>query len=207
MAFQHPTSNPVKNRFEGFESIKIASYKANVKDAFNLNYLYLMMHDWLVDEGWGSRDNDFDFGETNYVQRDNPNFGKEIWLYWRIKKEKPLGNPFFSFLMDVDFHILGLKNTEIAWKGQKVETNKGEFEADVNAYILYDPGKQWTSWPWKDIKNVMMKRSYRAALNMHKKAIYTDAYRFRDLIMNYLKMETFMPVAEAGEFYLKRTLE
>ena len=205
MAYQHP-GNPLKHRFEGMERISVAEYYVNVKDAFNLPYVYLMIHDWLMEEGWGGS-GDADFGEKMYTHRDHPTFGREIWIRWRLQKSPADKSKLFHYTMDLDWHILGLKNTEIVWQGQKVETNKGEFEVQCRAAIVIDKEKQWTKWPFSSFKDLYLKRALRQKLLVHKKTLYADAYRFRDLMMNYLKMETFMPLKEAGEFYVKRTFE
>lgn len=212
MPFQQSFGRPIKSRQQDFGRYdEVTSYNVNVKDAFNLLPVYIMMHDWLVEEGYGTGPlgptyrEDYEFGEVNYINRDNPAIGKDVYIYWRVYKF-PTGG-FFKYGIDVDWHLFGIKPVEISWKGQKVEVQKGEFEAVVTAYVIYDPGKLWVGWPWAEIKNLMINRTYRNQINMHKKQVYTDAYRFRDLIMNYLKMETFMPIKEVGEFYLKRTLE
>lgn len=206
MAFQQSSDNPIVHRFSDKERIVVADYTVNVKDAFNMSYLYTMVHDWIVEEGWGPRD-DSKFAETYYMQREHPQFGKELWMRWRLDKGPADRSKLFHYYMDMDWKILGLKNTELAWKGQKVETNKGEFEVQVRAAIVIDKDAAWKGWPFKSIKDLYMKRILRQKLLMHRKAVYGDAYRLRDLMMNYLKMETFLPMKEAGEFFVKRSLE
>lgn len=209
MAFQQPSDNVIKHRFTDFgqDRIGVAEWVIQVRDAYNLSYVYTMVHDWIVEEGWGPRD-DSEFPETYYMQRESPAFGKEIWLRWRLTRPPPgPGKSLFHYMMDVDWKILGLKDTEIAWKGQKVKADRSEFEVTCRAALLVDRGKEWKGWPLANIKEMYIRRQMRSKITMHKKNIYADAYRFRDLIMNYLKLETFMPTKEAGEFFLKRTLE
>ncbi len=208
MAFQQSTDNPIKHRFEGVERVEVAKWVVQVRDAYNLSYVYTMIHDWIVEEGWGDRD-DSKFRETYYMQRESSVAGgKEIWLRWRLEKQPPAtrGN-LFTYVMDLDYKIVGLKDTEIAWKGQKVKADRGEFELTCTAALIVDPGKEWGTWPFKEIKDLYVRRLMRQKITMHKKNIYTDSYRLRDLVMNYLKLETFMPFKEAGEFFVKRTLE
>jgi len=166
-----------------------------------------MIHDWVIEEGWASRE-DWDFPETYYMNREHPKFGKEIWLRWRLLKDPPgEGGGLFSYMMDLDFKILGLKDTEIAWKGQKVTADRSEFELTCRAGLIIDKSKQWTKWPFSNIKDFYIKRTLRRKVKIHKKEIYSNAYRLRDLVTNYLNLETFMPMKEAGEFWVKRTLE
>lgn len=214
MAFQQPTQsdNKIIHRFTalGCERLPVTEWTIQVRDAYNLGYVYTMIHDWIVEEGWGragtdTRDDSW-FPETYYMQRESPSFGKEIWLRWRLTKTPGFGKSFFHYMMDVDWKILGLKDTEIAWKGQKVKADKGEFEVQVRSALLIDKENEWTGWAG-NVKNFYIRRQLRSKVGMHKKIIYSDSYRFRDLVMNYLKLETFMPTKELGEFYLKRTLE
>jgi hypothetical protein len=209
MAFQQPSDNLIKHRFTDFgqDRVPVAEWTIQVRDAYNLGYVYTMVHDWIVEEGWGPRD-DSEFPETYYMQRENPSFGKEIWIRWRLTRSPPgPGKSIFHYMMDIEWKILGLKDTEIAWKGQKVKADKGEFEVACRAALIVDKSKEWKGWPLANIKEFYIRRQMRNKISMHKKNIYSDAYRFRDLIMNYLKLETFMPTKESGEFFLKRTLE
>lgn len=208
MAFQQPSDNPIIHRWTYLkcERVPVTEWVIQVRDAYNLGYVYTMVHDWIVEEGWGPRD-DSEFPETYYMQRES-SFGKEIWLRWRLTRPPPgPGKSLFHYMMDVDWKIIGLKDTEIAWKGQKVKADKGEFEVTCRSHLLIDKGNEWKGWPFENIKKFYINRQLRNKIAMHKKNIYSDSYRLRDLIMNYLKLETFMPTKEAGEFFLKRTLE
>jgi len=207
MAYQQASENLILHRFTGKERIECANWVIQVRDAYNLGYAYTMIHDWVMEEDWASRDDSF-FNETYFMQRDHPKYGKEIWLRWRLDK-MPGGakGGLFSYVLDLDWKIIGLKDTEIAWKGQKIKAQRGEFELTCRAAILVDKSKQWTTWPFKEIKEFFTKRVLRESIDMHRKEVYNDAYRLRDLVQTYLKLETFMPMKESGEFYLKRTLE
>ncbi len=212
MAFQQSTQNPIKHRFTDFgqERIEVASWIIQVRDAYNLSYAYTMIHDWTNEEDWSPRD-DYIFPETYYMQREHPQFGKEIWLRWRLTKRpsglKATEAPLFWYMMDLDFKILGLKDTEIAWKGQKVKADKSEFELTCRAALVIDKDRAWEKSILKPWKEFYTRRVMRNKILMHRRNIYSDAYRLRDLVMNYLKLETFMPMKEAGEFFVKRTME
>ncbi|MCX6708244.1 MAG: hypothetical protein NTW67_01155 [Candidatus Woesearchaeota archaeon] len=200
---------PIKHRFADKEMIKVADWGLRTRDAYNMMYVYLMAHDWVVEEDWAPREEMY-FPETFYVQRDNPTMGKEIWIRWRMTKKPPGAGPgpsLITYVMDLDWKLIGLKEIEVPWKGQKIKADKCEFELLARAQIVIDADKKWTAWPFSHIKSVLTKRVMRQKILMHRKNLYNDAYRLRDLIFNYLKLETFMPVKEAGDFYLKRTME
>jgi len=209
MAFQQAIDNPIVDRWTWLECerVKVTEWIIQVRDAYNLNYAYTMIHDWILEEGWGPRDDMF-FPETYYMQREHPTFGKEIWLRWRLTKNPPATKGgLFTYMMDVDWKMLGVKDTEIAWKGQKIKADRSEFEVTCKANLLIDRKGEWKTWPFANIKELYTRRIMRQKIAMHKKSIYADAYRLRDLMMNYLKLETFMPTKETGEFFVKRTLE
>jgi len=210
MAFQQPTDNPIKHRFSDFgkDRVQIAKWTVTVRDAYNLMYAYTMVHDWLVEEGWASKD-EADFGETYYTQRESPKHGKEIWIRWRLQRQ-PEGVPkakLFTYMMDLNWKIIGMKPTEIVYRGQKVKADRGEFELDCTAALVFDKDAAWAKSMFKPVKEWMIKRVLEKQRLMHMNNIYNDTYRLRALVTNYLKLETFLPEKEAGEFYLQRTLE
>jgi len=210
MAFQQPTDNPIKHRFTDFgkDRLQVAKWTVTVRDAYNLLYVYTMVHDWLVEEGWASSD-DADFGETYYTQRESPKAGKEIWVRWRLRRQ-PEGVPkakLFTYMMDLNWKIIGMKSTEIVYRGQKVKADRGEVELECVAALVFDEDAAWEKSMFKPFKQMMIKRVLQKQRLMHMNNIYNDAYRLRSLVTNYLKVETFMGEKEAGEFYMKRTLE
>jgi len=210
MPFQQTTDNPVKHRFDDFgkNRIEVAKWRIRLRDAFNLSYLYTFLHDWVVEEGWAPLD-DHNFPETYYVNRDDPKRGKEIWIRWRLSKypEGMGGSLLWKYVLDINWKLVGVKDTEVVWKGQKVKTNRGELEMDGIGMIIIDTEKAFEKGIFKQFKKVYYDRLMRRQMGMHWKAVYNDAYRLRDMIMNYFKLETFYPEKEQGEFYLKRTLE
>jgi len=205
-AFQQPSENPIKHRFTDFGKwrIPVAEWLIQVRDAYNLEYAYQMIHDWAVEEGLGSSDNSR-FGETYFVQREHPTRGKEIWIRWRLERP-PTGakGGLFTYSFDLDWKIIGLKKTEIAWKGQKIKADRSEFELKCKAAILIDKENAWENSIFKNFKELYTKRVLRNKITMHRKKVYSYAYRLRDLVMYYLKQETYLSMKEGGDFYVTR---
>jgi len=210
MAFQQPTDTPIKHRLIDVSDrrLELTKWKINVKDTFNLGYLYTVLHDWLVEEGWAPRD-DKEFQENLYLQRDNPNFGKELRIRWRCKKDEPLGQKsgVFAYTLDLDFYLNGLKDAEIVWRGQKIKAQKGEFELEVIASLIPFPKEEWAKSPWKSLRDIMLKRTIKAQFGMHKKAVIESSYRLRDFLLTYFKLQTLYPEKEGAEFYTKKNFE
>jgi hypothetical protein len=208
MAFQQPTENRIFHRFEGREASEVAKWLVNANDVFNWNHVYLMLHDWLVEEGWASAD-DSDFPEKYYLMRDVPGFGKEMWLRWQCEKVPEMysdGAAPFTYAMDVVWHCLGVAGTEVGWKGQKVKMNKGELELEVTAYVVIDKKKLWKG-AWGKVKEVLLKKQMKKVFEKHKKTVYEDAYRLRALLSNYLKIESFQKEKEGAEPWGRRSLD
>src|SRR3989344_9541701 len=179
MAFQQPVpfENKIKHRLSDIKNNKIAvkDWNISIKDTYNLEYLYQLIRQWGIQNGWAPG-NDSDFQELFYVQRDHPTFGKEMRIRWRWNKE-PEGGPkkredsLFWYQMDLDYHMLGIKDVEINWKGQKIKAQKGEFELDCAVYLVIDAGKKWEKSIFKPFRDLIVKRILKNKLDFHKKEI------------------------------------
>ncbi len=207
MAHQHPTTNPVIHRLTGVKYLEIGKWKTVFKEKFNLGYFYQALHDFLLEEGFAPR-GEADFKEVYYMQRENPNFGKEARIRWRCewtpqhqKKESPL----FVYSMDFDWYFLGVKNTEGTYRGQKVEVQKGELELIVSAKLIIDREKWFEKSALKPIKDLFLNRMIKKQKEMHIKAVYDASAKTRDWVHNYFKMPTL--TSERDQFVSRRDLE
>ena len=207
MAHQHPTTNPIKHRFTELEPIEIGKWKTVFKEKFNLAYFYQSLHDYLVEEGFADRDEN-KFGEVYYMQRENPNFGKESRIRWRCEWHPSFAskeNKLFIYTLEFDWYFLGVKNTEGTYKGQKVEIQKGELELIVTARLIIDKDKALANSPLKPIKKLLLGRLLKRQKEMHMKAVYDACYKTRDWVHAYFKMP--LSTGERDEFVARRTLE
>lgn len=200
--------NPIKHRWEGLDRVEAAEYVVQLRDVFKLEFLYTIIHDWIVDEGWGPRD-DTQFQETYFTQREHPQFGKEIWIRWRLRKSSPSGGPLFQWMMDLDWKIIGLKDTEIVYKNQKLKMDKGEFELTCRSAIVIDYAGMFAKagFAEKFVNRLFARRIHRKRLGAEKKLCIEECYRLRELILSYFKLENLFPEKEMGELYVKRTME
>ena len=205
--------NPIKHRWEGLDRVEAAEYIVQLRDVFKLDFLYTIIHDWIVDEGWGPRD-DTKFLETYYTQRDHPQFGKEIWVRWRLWKDSPGAKPggkvsLFKWMMDLDFKIIGLKDAEIVYKNQKIKMDKGEFELTCRSAVVIDYGGAFekAGFAQRFTNFLFARRVHRRRLGAEKKMCIEESYRLREFVLNYFKLENMFPEKEMGEVYVKRTME
>ncbi len=203
----------LKHRLEGIESIKIVeNLTINFKnEPFVLDDLYKVLHEWLVEENWegprGSIADDANFPEDYYLQRVNPQLGREIWWRWRLQKN-PLPMPktkFWRFLLDIDVHALWIKQVEVAVKDQKVKADKGEIEFQISAYVAYDFDKTWEKTAWlKPFKQMWINRIKLSEKNMLANEMNTQVVRLQELIKNFFGLQLYLSEKEFEGFYPKK---
>lgn len=199
----------IKNKLTGLSIKKASKYTVTWREkGFDANYLYIMVYEWLGDNGWHSR-KDVKFPEKAYIDRDFGPGGREVWAYWRLTK-KIMGTPedFVKKHFDITFHFLNLKSHEIVYKGKKIKTQKGEFEIDVNAYLVFNEKLFWSKTPIiKYFQKIMMERTLKIKKEKWRDELRLEAHRLREMLYIYLKLPHFYPEKEVGEFWLKRTGE
>ncbi len=196
----------ISHRYTGVEQDEIANWKVNHTDVCSFKYLVMLLHEWLVEEGYASR-SDKDFPETIYVERVST-FGREIFIRWRCVKKT--GDSLFNYAFDIEFHTVGLKEVEIMHKGQKFKADKGEVEVALVANLLIDPERTWENhWLLKYFKKTMLgpKGLLITKRKLHQKLLEGEANRFQDAIKTYLKLDTYLPERENKEFWAKKTPE
>ncbi len=202
MAFQQSTDNPIRQRFTGLNSEEIASWTVNFADTFDLNYLYAAFHQWLLDEGWVETKDDWDFPEVRYIHKE----GAETRVFWRLsKKPKPDYKGFFKYYLDLDFAFFGIKETEAVVKGQKVKAHKGAFELIASAHLVIDKEGAWGKGILRNFKDLFYKNLISQKYLEHQNQLYEEAYRLRDFVIRYAKLQAPWLEEEGAEYYLKRT--
>ena len=186
----------IKHRFEGVDYIDAAELILKHKDYVHVKNLYVMMHEWMTENGYGSR-KDQDYPEILYYQKEHPKAGKEIWVWWRTEKPGYGGNKFLNYRFDVDMHAVGVRDAEVVHHGKKFKTNWGEPEIKIWAKLEIDPGKKWRNhWLMKSFYVFFKERLYKNEIEQHRIMLYRDALRLHDAIKRYLKMKTYIPEDE-----------
>ncbi len=195
----------IRHRYTGLEYATITKYTINLKDIFHLDNLYLLMHEWLIEHGYATRD-DASFPEKYYLHKES-GAGKEVWWRWRPQRF-PLGeNKLWRFDLDIDTHVLTLKDIEAVIAGKKYKAHQGEVEVNVVANLVRDPEKILEKSMFKDVKKMLYQRTWKQQREMLEKELYKEAFQFRDAINTFLKIETYLPTKEWPEFWPKRVPE
>ena len=195
----------LKNRqadFSGPDFIPCVEYTVSYKDAFNLDYLYMLLYEWCIDQTFTKRGEDQDFPEVSYLQREHPQFGKEIWIRWRLERDS--GSKFFKDYLDVDIHVVGLKDVELLIQGKKTKAHKGEIEFKVKSVLQLDPKKDWEKPFLKHFKTLWFRRIIGSKVGFHKAKLTNTTLDLQAAIKTYLKLPQFKPEAEARQFWAKK---
>jgi len=187
--------------------LEAARFRIKYKDYFHMKNLYIMIREWLIEEGYATRD-DPGFPEDLYLQREHQKAGEELWIWWRFIKGAggtgPLhrGGTYWAYYFDVDYHVILLREVEVMHQGVKYKTNWGEPEILITARIVYDHSGTWRkNWFMKEMHRLMFKRLMKKELESHRLELYRDAYRLSEAIKTYFKLKTYLPEPELQKWW------
>ena len=189
------------------DSVKIPQFKVKFNDVYHLKNLYIMMHEYLGEEGW--------FGSLgkgmSYVHRDIESLysekffqkglhrgGKEMWVYWRLWKfAEGKYSGFFRNQIDVDMHMVYTQDIEIMHHGKKMKVQKGEIELFIRPKLELDYANEWGDhWFLKHFKKLYIDRIMSQEVAKREKELWREAYRFQGKIKKFLNLRIFIPVPE-----------
>ncbi len=113
-------------------------YKEKLVQVGYWNYIevYNMLFNWLKDHG-------YTLTEKMYKEKLSSG-GKEILIEWDADKKI---TDYFKYRINLNWHILTMKDAEVEIDGKKVKTNKGELEIKFKGTILKDYEKRWEDKP------------------------------------------------------------
>jgi len=189
---------------------EIPEFRIKYNDVFHLKNLYVMMHEFLEDEGWygdaGALENpsashrDIEkFYMERYHSKSIHRGGMELWVWWRLKKAPfGKGHPYYSFEMDIDFHGMYMQKVEVMHQGKKLNVDKGELEIFFRPKIVRKKdGKSWEHhWFLKYFQDIYEKRIISADLDKMEKELWREAYKLQGVVKAYLNLRNFIPVPE-----------
>ena len=136
------------------------------------------------------------FPETFFWLSHSQQDGDEFWFWWRPYKHlspawKPAG--IYKYFK-LNFHGFKLKPIEIMHEGKKHKAHVGKFEVYVDAMLKIEPPKWGKDTPFKRAAlEVFWKRVYRKNIEMYRKELLDDAYKFQAYFKHIFEMESFTP--------------
>ena len=187
---------------------EVPEFRIKYKDVFHLKNLYVMIHEYLAEEGFADKDQGSGnqeahrYAETLYmekfVQKGIHQGGKEMWVWWRTMKS-PEGkySGYYRYLLDMDFHAVYMKDEEIIHQGKKMKIQSGEIEFFIRAKIEADYQGKWEKhWLLKHFHKLYYGRLIRYEFEKREKELWREAYRFQAKIKQFLNLRTFVPVSD-----------
>jgi hypothetical protein len=187
-----------------------AEFRIKYRDVFHLNNLYIMMHEYLKEEGWQDefQSDDHQFIEKLYLERFAQKGihvgGKEIWVFWRLlKMPERKYSGFFRNKLNIDFHLVYGKDQEIMFQGKKIKAQWGELEIFVKAFMELDYKDAWRNhWFLKHFENIYINRIASQEFAKREKELWREAYRLQARIKQYLNLKQFL--TEVEQFHPKQ---
>ena len=190
----------------------IPEFRVKYNDVFSLRNLYMMMRTTLLEEGWSGEDGENDgsdfetYYSENLFQKSAHRGGKEMWIYWRLKKDfGPANRPnsYFKEFLDIDWHMVYMENVEVVHMGRKMTAQKGEMEVFFRPSIRGDMGSKWEqSALLKHFKHIYEERIMRVEIEKKEKDLWREAYRIQAKMKQFLELRMYGPVPEP--FYARR---
>lgn len=202
------TNCMVVNMVEPLYVREIPLFKIKYKDVFHLKNLYVMIHEYLVEEGFLDEEQEqsasggHKYTETLYmekfIQKGIHQGGKEMWVYWRtFKMPETKYSGYMRYLLDFDFHVMYMQDIEIMHHGKKMKIQSGEIEFFIRPKIEVDYRGEWRKhWLLKHLLKIYNGRILHHEFEKREKELWRDAYRFQGKIKNFLNLRTFIPVPE-----------
>ncbi|MBI2045280.1 hypothetical protein HYT23_04445 [Candidatus Pacearchaeota archaeon] len=181
------------------DSESVGKLAVNYKDVLDLKYLYTLMHEWLVEEGYAPRD-DSKFKEIFYYQKEDANAGNFYHWRWRLEKDPP-ETKLWKYELEIDTMVLSTKDVELAVKGKKVKAQKGEIEVSITGFLIPDPNGRFSRGILKKFRRFILKNFLRKHRDHYKSTLESEMKRFQEAIKSYLKLETYLPERETADFW------
>ncbi|MBI4919667.1 hypothetical protein HY837_07060 [archaeon] len=194
----------IKHRYEGVEYYNANSFKLVFKDVFSFEYLYKLLHEWLLEKGYAPTD-DSKFGEVYYLQKEDPKSGKGVTIRWRLSKIPEDSSNLFRYDIDIDINVLGLKEVEVPYKNKKIKGDQGEIEIQCRGNLIMDPEGKWEKNSWlKPFKKFIIYKLLRNKYDKHRFDLYGDVEKFQEAIKNYFQIPAYSKDVKFSEFWEKR---
>lgn len=174
-------------------------WRIDYKEIWDMQYVYYVAREWFIENLYTSRI-DNEFPEKNMIVRVSPEIGTEMWISWRFeKKMEPVKSSLWRFDFDVDFHTIGMKDTEIVVNGKKVKAQKGQLEVYARAGVVFDYGQKMgnTSILGKQ-KTFLMKKWWQKQYKKYTGLLLEDGTKFQDAMKEYLKLPKYLTEEEAA---------
>lgn len=156
-------------------------YKQTFKTTGYWKYseVYDMLYEWFLEHH-------YKVNEDSYNEKINSN-GKEVTATWKASRKI---TDYFKYLIQADWHILGMKDVEVEVDGKKKKTNQGEVEIVFKAFLIKDYEKRWEDKPfWKFMRSIYEKYVIREAVEENEDEVEDDVREVIGELKAFLQLE------------------
>jgi len=162
-------------------SQKSQVYKETFKTTGYWKYseVYDFVFNWL-------RDRHYKTSEDSYNEKIQSN-GKEVTITWKSSKSV---SDYFKFTIQMEWHILGMKDVEVEIDGKKKKTNHGEVEIAFKGFLVKDYEQRWEDKPiWKFLRGVYEKYVIRSTVADYEDELEDDVRELIGDLKAFLRLE------------------
>lgn len=195
-----------KYKIAPFEKVKV-----KYRDIFTLLELYKALYEWLGEYGWKgvhykdhAKDgavNHIDYLERYYYHKQDPNGMTEHFIFWRVEKELE-NTKKLKWYIDINFHTLTMKPTEILRDNKKIKTDKGEVEIEIKGYIETIYAREMDQSPFlKMFKKIFTEQAYHDQIEQNEKDLYHEVYLLHNFVKQWFKLKRYLPYEETKSFH------
>jgi hypothetical protein len=198
----------LKHRYKGVSVFPNVDFLIGYEEPCSLKYLYTLLHEWFVENGWGPKA-DHEFPEVMYLHKESPTTGKDVTVRWRLVKDPDPASNAFRWDVDLSFEVLNLKEVEFVHKDKKYKADKGIIEIKVFSFFVQnvdDWAQKLPSW-LKPYNKWIFDKYFKKKNDKLQALLAMEMERLQDAIKTYLKIQTYLPLKEFGEFWAKRPPE
>ncbi len=172
------------------------------KGAFIGKTLFWVFREWFMEHGYMDLTEDvlLYFVERLYVEKRFTD--RDIRSRWRLVKNYQHGaqSGFTKWFVDIDLRMVNITDVEMIVEGRKLKALQGEIRMELRGRIetdsLPEGGKMWNHWLLGAINALFQKRLYKQELEMQRKELYRDLYRFNGMCKKFFDMHIFVPDME-----------
>ncbi len=171
-----------------------SNLRVDYEEVLNLKETYKFMREWLNFEGYADGDTE-QLMEKFYLERVTQGGAKEMWIWWRVEKSPT--TKYFKRKLNIDMHVLGMKDIEIMHKGNKIKAQRGEYECFVNGVLEFDPKSELPKVPiFGAFVDLFRKRTYLADIERERLHFRDDCLRLQGALKQFLELRGFLPESE-----------
>ncbi|HLD02634.1 MAG TPA: hypothetical protein VJC07_02975 [Candidatus Nanoarchaeia archaeon] len=155
-------------------------YQVKQKSVFDLDDLYLTLHNWFLFYGYNRNEVEYKVMETESYLR--------VEMRWENER-KAGDDPYVKLHINMGLVITGLDKTEVVKDGVKIKMDKGTVEFRLTAFMEKDPEGKWSSSPFmRKIRELYDKYIIRDRLESYKKLLATDERALINEIRSFLHL-------------------